>query len=198
MWSCRACHCQAGVKPDDKTYNSWGTRVDDVWNSEVFVLQTGLPSGLMHACGRNGHPERAELWYASLGDSDSVGLFGCGLKHLKLVAFSCICESTIQSPLHNVTSCLVPVALRTIDSPQVDEVLLRWHRRGWYQVLFKPSHTYGASHCTVLWISPRQMTSMGFRPARALSCHLWGFCMSKWHHSLQGSNHLQHHYQFLC
>ena len=26
-----------------------------------------LESGLMHACGRNGHPQRAELWYALLG-----------------------------------------------------------------------------------------------------------------------------------
>jgi len=34
---------QAGLKPDDKTYNS-----------------------LMHACGRNGNPERAELWYAQM------------------------------------------------------------------------------------------------------------------------------------
>eukprot|EP00439_Symbiodinium_sp_Y106_P082133 s1128_g21.t1 len=33
----------AGLKPDDKTYNS-----------------------LMHACGRNGNPERAELWYAQM------------------------------------------------------------------------------------------------------------------------------------
>ena len=36
---------KAGVKPDDKTYNS-----------------------LMHACGRNGNPKRAELWYAQLGE----------------------------------------------------------------------------------------------------------------------------------